>query len=148
MDDSIIAVLQSKFCEVHSKYLECNPSIVTDPMDNLMTSCLNHLIPFCCWARKNDQTSEWIHSTLLGKPDLRPEVRNGIALIIIYTFASARARDGADMFSILQDQETGLGIVNKTSVKVYNDPFNYFEFIKVDIVILFVACLTMSCSVV
>lgn len=140
MDDHGIYALQQKFLDVYARYTEhsSNPRI-----DNLMIACLENMVKFCCWARQDDQISEWIHTTLLSKPDLRPEVRNGIALIIIYTFASAKAQsdgDDSDMFSILQDQDTGLGIVNKTSVKVYNDPFNYFEFIKVSL-ILFLSAL-------
>ena len=132
MEDCNITVLQRKFYEVYNKYLQCNPDITHCPTDNLMISCLNHLITFCSWARIDDCTSEWIHNTLLQKADLRPEVRNGIALIIIYCFASAQAyHTDDDMFGALLNQDSGLGIVNKTSVKIYNDPFNYFEFLKV-----------------
>ena len=66
--------------------------------------------------------------------DLRPEVRNGLALIVIYVFSAAKKYLGSkstDMFAVLLDSESGLGIVNKTSLKIYNDPFNYFAFIKV-----------------
>jgi hypothetical protein len=139
MDGDNIVTLQRRFLEVYSRYVEYHPNSAAAAArpDNLMIACLEHLIPFCCWARQDDQISEWIHAKLLSKPDLRPEVRNGIALIIIYTFASAKAHvcDGdSDMFSVLQDHDTGFGIVNKTSVKVYNDPFNYFEFLKVSLI--------------
>ena len=134
MEDGNITVLQRKFYEVYIKYLQCNQDITHNPSENLMISCLNHLITFCSWARADDNTSEWIHNALLQKADLRPAVRNGIALIIIYCFASAQANNSGgkmDMFGALLNQESGLGIVNKTSVKIYNDPFNYFEFLKV-----------------
>ena len=34
------------------------------------------------------------------------------------------------MFLVLQEPDTGLGIVNKTSLKIYNDPFCFFSFLK------------------
>jgi hypothetical protein len=35
------------------------------------------------------------------------------------------------MFTVLMKAESGMGIVNKTSLKIYSDPFGYFNFIKV-----------------
>lgn len=51
---------------------------------------------------------------------LRPEVRNGIVMVIVYTFASIKATlaEGLDMFITLQDNESGLGIANRFSLKV------------------------------
>jgi hypothetical protein len=107
-----------------------------DLTQNMLSLCLNNLLPFCCWARKDSQKSECLHKLLLDNADLRPEVRNGIALIIIYVFASAKehletAEHALDMFGVLQDTHRGLGIVHKTSLRIYNDPLNYFSFIKV-----------------
>ena len=55
-------------------------------------------------------------------------------MILIYTLSTAKAKSSgktdSDMFSVLQDAESGLGIVNKTSLKIYNDPFSYFTFLK------------------
>ena len=106
--------------------------------ENMLSLCLNNLLPFCCWARKDSLKSECLHKLLLDNADLRPEVRNGIALIIIYVFASAKEHlettdHPLDMFGVLQDTYRGLGIVHKTSLRIYNDPLNYFSFIKVTI---------------
>jgi hypothetical protein len=99
---------------------------------HLLSLCLEHMIPFCCWARENAAVLNWMKVTLEDNPDLRPEVRNGIAMILMYAFSAAQAklRVDSDMFITLQDTETGLGIVNKTSLKIYNDPYQYFNFIK------------------
>jgi hypothetical protein len=99
---------------------------------HLLSLCLEHMIPFCCWARENLAVLNWMKVTLEDNPDLRPEVRNGIAMILMYAFSAAQAklRVDSDMFITLQDTETGLGIVNKTSLKIYNDPYQYFNFIK------------------
>ena len=35
-----------------------------------------------------------------------------------------------DMFATLKDVEKGFGIVNKTSIRIYNDPFRFFAFVK------------------
>lgn len=95
-----------------------------------MALCLDFLIPLCCWCRNPIKTS-WIRAILEDNPDLRPEVRNGMAMIVIYTLSAAKAKHlRSEMFLILQDAHSGLGIVNKTSLKIYNDPYNYFSFIK------------------
>eukprot|EP01034_Spumella_vulgaris_P032604 gene32604-40232_t len=74
----------------------------------------------------------WIKSTLSESGDLRPEVRNGLSMIMIYAFGTAKAacEPGLDMFNALQDVNQGLAIVNKTSLKIYNDPYFYYEFLK------------------
>jgi hypothetical protein len=56
-------------------------------------------------------------------------------IVLVYTFASMKAtlQPGLDMFITLQDAEKGLGIVNKSSLKIYNDPFLYLSFLKVSI---------------
>ncbi len=97
-----------------------------------MSVCLENLIPFCCWARENNARIMWIKEILDDNLDLRPEVRNGLSMILIYTLSSAKTHglQNTDMFLMLQDAEFGLGIVNKTSLKIYNDPFNFFNFIK------------------
>eukprot|EP01034_Spumella_vulgaris_P022610 gene22610-28746_t len=74
----------------------------------------------------------WIRQVLDDNVDLRPEVRNGLSMVLIYALSTAKATQltDIDMFGILQDNDTGLGIVNKTSLKIYNDPYNYFNFLK------------------
>eukprot|EP01034_Spumella_vulgaris_P031136 gene31136-38479_t len=74
----------------------------------------------------------WIKSTLSENGDLRPEVRNGLSMIMIYSFGTAKAacEPGLDMFNALQDVEHGLAIINKTSLKIYNDPYFFYGFLK------------------
>ncbi len=103
-----------------------------DLSKHLLSVCVENLIDFSCWSRESAAHCQWVHETLDENADLRPEVRNGLAMILIYCFSSAQAslQAEADMFSVLQDAENGMGIVNKTSLKIYNDPFNYFNFLK------------------
>lgn len=132
-DISITKIFEPKFMEVYNKYVES----IQRPLDlskHLLSVCLENLIEFCCWTRANAVQCQWIHTKLDENSDLRPEVRNGLAMILIYAFSSAQAvlqnETEADMFSVLQDADKGMGIVNKTSLKIYNDPFNYFNFLK------------------
>lgn len=130
---SITKVFEPKFMEVFNKYLE-SASKAPDLSKHLLSVCLENLIEFSCWSRENASQSHWIRSTLDENSDLRPEVRNGLAMILIYVFSSAQASqqnsEEITMFTVLQDAEKGMGIVNKTSLKIYNDPFNYFNFLK------------------
>lgn len=100
----------------------------------LLANCIEHMIPFCKWVRQGEgNVTEWIHGVLLNSLDLRPELRNGLSMILMYTFSAAQARASPlkrDMFSVLQDQIAGLGIVHKTALRVYNDPFFYYAFLK------------------
>lgn len=128
---SITKYFEPKFMEIFDKYCESNGHPV-DISKHLVSVCLENLISFCCWARESQARSQWVKLILEDNVDLRPEVRNGLAMVLIYVFSSAQAQQGtdADMFTVLQDAETGMGIVNKTSLKIYNDPFYYFSFIK------------------
>lgn len=130
-DFSITKFFEPKFLEVYTKYVE---SLGREPDLNrhLLSVCLDNLIDFSCWARDSSTQCQWIRETLDENADLRPEVRNGLAMILMYAFSSAQAGllKEADMFIVLQDSENGMGIVNKTSLKIYNDPFNYFNFLK------------------
>lgn len=130
-DYSITKIYEPKFMQVFHSYCESMKQQI-DIGKHLMSVCLENLIPFSCWARENNNRCQSIKNALDDNPDLRPEVRNGLSMILIYCLSSAQARqtkDG-DMFSVLQDSEKGLGIVNKTSLKIYNDPFSYFGFLK------------------
>jgi hypothetical protein len=102
---------------------------------HLMSLCTEHLVPFCKWARENEAKTNSIRATLLEHESLRPEIRNGIVMVIIYTFASIKAtrETGTDMFKTLQDPDRGLGIANKFSLKVYNDPLKYLYFLKITV---------------
>jgi hypothetical protein len=123
---------------------ECHLSLL-NPKNHLLSLCLEYMILFCSWARDassfsvgasasaSSSVSSWLKVTLDDNPDLRPEVRNGLAMILMYCFASAQSKlrgNDCDMFITLQDNENGLGIVNKTSLKIYNDPYEYFNFLK------------------
>jgi hypothetical protein len=125
-----------RFCELFDAYSKT----LSGPIDvsrHLMSLCVDNLIPFCKWARESEMQLSYIRATLLEYDYLRPEVRNGIVMVLIYTFASKRAtHDPAlelDMFMTLQDAEMGLGIANKFSLKIYNDPFLYLSFLKISI---------------
>jgi hypothetical protein len=132
---SITKVFEPKFMQLYEKYCESIKQAV-DVSNHLMTICLDNLVTFSCWARENQSRGLWIKQILDDNIDLRPEVRNGLAMILIYVFSSAQAQANAknnqeaDMFTVLQDADSGLGIVNKTSLKIYNDPYGYFNFLK------------------
>lgn len=145
-----ILLFEKIFLEIYRQYhhdlclISSNTTI--DLSQNMLQLCLDHLISFCCWARSDSTKLEWLHKLLLENSDLRPEVRNGIALIIIYVFASAKEHlesENMDMFGVLQDPHYGLGIVHKTSLRIYNDPLNYFGFIKVFYWVVFPSLLSI-----
>lgn len=128
---SVVKSFEPKFFQVFVKYCESIKQTL-QTSNHLMSICLENLISFCSWARESNNRVAWLKEVLDDNLDLRPEVRNGLSMILIYTFATAKAQDKAneDMFSILQDTDAGLGIVNKTSLKIYNDPYFYFVFLK------------------
>ena len=128
--NSILALFEPKFREIFSSYCSAMGSIIV-LSTHLMALCLEHLITFSCWCRESNNRCVWIRNVLEENADLRPEVRNGMAMILIYCFSAAKAHSlNSDMVTVLQDLDSGLGIVNKTSLKVYNDPFFYFAFLK------------------
>jgi hypothetical protein len=130
-DPTVLKCFEPKFYQVFVKYCESVKQTV-HTSSHLMSVCLENLIPFCCWARENNSRISWIKNTLDDNIDLRPEVRNGLSMILIYALATAKAAASKDldMFSALQDGDYGLGIVNKTSLKIYNDPFFFYSFLK------------------
>lgn len=120
-----------RFCQIFRTYSQT----LSKPIDttrHLMALCTDHLISFCKWARESEANITFIRETLLEHDYLRTEVRNGIVMVLIYTFASIKAEgiEGLDMFLTLQDADTGLGIANKFSLKIYNDPYFYLSFLK------------------
>ena len=129
---------QPKFLEVYASYmiyLRSN-SLVIPVHEHLFATCIEHMVTFCVWARNSPESSNWIFHTLLQNQDLRPELRNGLTMILLYTFASAHAKtlgDGSDFFKVIMDNTIGLGIIHKTSLRVYNDPFSFFIFLKLSI---------------
>eukprot|EP01038_Epipyxis_sp_PR26KG_P007798 gene7798-10593_t len=131
---TVTDIYEPKFLEIFEIYalnigsVDCNA--------HLLTLSLEHLSSFCCWARESIDRQLQISELLNHNVDLRPEVRNGIAKIMIYSISSFLSfkLKNTDFFMVLQDTDNGLGIVNKTSLKIYNDPYKYFDFIK--------ACLT------
>ncbi len=143
---TITTIYEPKFFEVFQAYQQFvqqyEPNIKNYGIVNthLMTLCLNNLLPFSNWAREANN-GLFIRVTLFENPDMRPEVRNGLAMILVYVFSAAKANEmrlansnsnsNIDMFTVLMKADTGLGIVNKTSLKIYSDPFGFFNFIKV-----------------
>lgn len=131
---SVTKFFQPKFVEIYDAFLSyaATKQVTVDISKHTMIICLEYLISFSCWARQSNARSAWIRATLEENSDLRPEVRNGLSMILIYSISAAKAslHHDSDMFTVLQDQESGLGIVNKTSLKIYNDPFNFFTFLK------------------
>lgn len=123
-----------RFCQLFREYTQTLGKPVNVDR-HLMSLCTEHLVPFCKWARESEAKTATIRTTLLEYDYLRPEVRNGIVMVIIYTFASIKATrdEGIDMFITLHDTEKGLGIANKFSLKIYNDPFMYLSFLKISI---------------
>lgn len=123
-----------RFCSIFETYCQKH-RIPIDIRRHLMSLCLEHLVPFIKWARESETQVQWIHSMLLENDYLRPEVRNGVVMVLIYTFAAMKATvdSNLDMFITLQDGEQGMGIANKFSLKIYNDPFFYLIFLKVSI---------------
>jgi hypothetical protein len=153
---TVTTIYEPKFLEIFLRYrqyaakYEPNINLQSPAERHLMALCLENLLPFANWAR-DSAAKAFICETLYDNPDMRPEVRNGLALILVYTFCAAKAVEEAeiaantkanivsgksaniDMFSVLMKQDTGMGIVNKTSLKMYSDPLGYFLFIKVRI---------------
>jgi hypothetical protein len=120
-----------RFCEIFREY-SATQSKPIDVTRHLMALCCEHLIPFISWARQSESRLTSIRTTLFEYDYLRPEVRNGIVMVIMYTFAAVKATKlrGSDMFQTLQDPDNGLGIANKFSLKIYNDPFYYLCYLK------------------
>ena len=126
-----------RFCTIFHAYCKAF-NLKIDITKHLLVLCLENLIDFIKWARESDAQIKWINELLYENDYLRPEVRNGIVMVLIYTFASIKATvkttsDNVDMFTTLQDNDTGLGIANKFSLKIYNDPLNYLTLLKVSI---------------
>lgn len=123
-----------KFCQLFREYCQHLGKPINFDR-HLMSLCTEHLVPFCKWAREDEAKSISIRSTLNECDYLRPEVRNGIVMVLIYTFASIKGTRESyqDMFYTLQDTERGFGIANKFSMKIYNDPFMYLSFLKISI---------------
>ena len=109
-----------------------SPEHEFDCSGHIMATCLQHFVEFCCWARSSDAIVTWITDATNDNIDLRPRVRNGLVLLFVYAISAAKAAKipGADMFSVLQDADYGLGIINRTSLRVYNDNLHYFTFLK------------------
>jgi hypothetical protein len=123
-----------RFCEVFHTFCR-KQNITIDITRHLMSLCLDYLVSFINWARESEEQVAWISNMLYDYDYLRPEVRNGIVMVLIYTFASIKATsmENMDMFTTLQDPDYGLGIANKFSLKIYNDPFCYLSFLKFSI---------------
>lgn len=99
---TITTIYEPKFLDIFNSYrqfaanYEPNIDLSSPSQQHLMTLCLNNLLPFCNWARETN-TSSFIRASLFDNTDMRPEVRNGLALIIVYTFSAAKAADEAEI---------------------------------------------------
>jgi hypothetical protein len=129
----IILVFEPKVLRIFKAYNKAvSPHKQFDCSGHLMVMCLQHIVDFCCWARSSEQNLNWITSEVNGNVDLRPRVRNGLTLLFVYAVAAAKAETfgNTDMFTVMQDADSGLGIANRTSLKIYNDYLNYYTFLK------------------
>eukprot|EP01035_Chromulina_nebulosa_P017942 gene17942-23566_t len=79
-------IYEPKFLEIYNAYKRDRSPI--DLNTHLLALSIEHLIPFCCWARDSYSKCNWIRTTLQDNVDLRPE--------------------NSDMFLTLQDSESGL----------------------------------------
>ena len=100
-----------RFCQIFKEYTSTLP-VPVNSNRHLMSLCTDHLIPFCKWARETEAQATSIHATLLDHDYLRPEVRNGIVIVLIYTFAAVKALKDSnlDMFRTLEDTESGMDV--------------------------------------
>ena len=98
-----------RFCQIFKEYTSTLP-VPVNSNRHLMSLCTDHLVPFCKWARETESQATSIHATLLDHDYLRPEVRNGIVIVLIYTFAAVKALKDTnlDMFRTLEDTESGM----------------------------------------
>ncbi|RYG95801.1 hypothetical protein EON65_55395 [archaeon] len=84
---TIATIYEPKFFEIfqaYQSYVSIHHSAINNAMasqQHLMTLCLNNLLVFSQWAREGDN-AQYVRSTLFENPDMRPEVRNGLALIL------------------------------------------------------------------
>ena len=146
-EKSMVELFEPKFLQIFEEYKEHQLAsglpFLQGP--HLLGTCLENVVNFSIFARKNTSSSERIHEILMQNQDLRPELRNGLSMILIYTFAAGQSaqfsmnnnRSGqfnskcTDMFAVLQDHDYGLGIMHKTALRIYNDPYFYYAFLKV-----------------
>jgi hypothetical protein len=130
---NIIQVYEPKALLIWKAYLAAfSPQKQVGCSSHMMITCLLHIVDFCCWARSTENILNWITTEIFENSDLRPRVRNGLTLLFVYCVAAAKAdvEGNTDMFTVMQDCDSGLGIVNRTSLKIYNDNLNYFSFLK------------------
>ena len=78
-----------RFCQLFQEF----SSTLSAPINtdrHLMALCTEYLVFFCNWARESEAQIASIRATLLENDYLRPEVRNGIVVVLIYTFAAMK----------------------------------------------------------
>jgi hypothetical protein len=102
----VITHFEPKFIEIFQAYCKQTNGKIYDVSAPLMSLCLDHLLALCCWVRESNDRCNWIRNILDDNVDLRPEVRNGLAMVHVYAFAAAKAtlwgKKGSDMFIVLQ----------------------------------------------
>jgi hypothetical protein len=129
--DNDLKVFGPKFCQIFDAYQKVTRKAV-DFNDHLFIMCCDNLIPFARWCR--DDGKCFIRAVLADHNDLRCEVRNGLATVLVYTFSAMKAAMNktfkSDMFKELSNPATGFNIAHKCSIKIYTDPCNYLSFLK------------------
>jgi hypothetical protein len=103
----VITHFEPKFLEIFMEYSkQTSGGKIYDVSQPLMSVCLDHLLPLCCWVRESNDRIAWLRDLLDDNVDLRPEVRNGLSMIHVYAFAAAKAaflgQAGSDIFTVLQ----------------------------------------------
>jgi hypothetical protein len=120
-----------RFCELfHMFVTECK--LQFNISRHLLSLILYYLITFIRWARQDEDRIDNISKLLLNYNYLRVGTRNGVVIVIIYLFASIKSTviPYSDMFSVQMSDNYGLGITNKFSLKIYNDPYYFLTFLK------------------
>lgn len=120
-----------RFCELFHSFCAEN-ALSIDVHRHLFALILEHLVAFVRWVRRDEHQVAEVNNLLFNCDYLRPETRNGVIMVVIYMFAAIKSTvlPNADMFSVLVHDEYGLGIANRFSLKIYNDPFCFLAFLK------------------
>jgi len=80
-----------RFCQLFQEF-SSTLSVPINTDRHLMALCAEYLVAFCKWARESEAQIASIRATLLDNDYLRPEVRNGIVVVLIYTFSAMKVR--------------------------------------------------------
>lgn len=158
-DQVLIKQYEEKFFQLFTEYAQDNNVQIEEirwKEEMLLVLCLKHIIPFLTWIRRSTSQIQHVKSLFLNHTDLRPEVRNGLLVILIHTFAAVKAKyfneDNAlkkstegtsssqylvteelheeNMVSILQHPTKGLNISFQSIFKIIHDRHQFIAFLK------------------